>query len=65
MENRNPCRLCQWYYTTVNHELGKGECHREPPRLIQVQPGVITSVFPPTQAVNWCGEFSPLPMKES
>lgn len=68
-----PCRTCRWYHENpLEHELGQGECHREPPRILmvptldkgQVVP-VVKSIFPPTKSTNWCGEYDPVPAPES
>jgi hypothetical protein len=59
-----PCSDCKHYHKT---DISQGECRRWIPQLVVMpapqvggfrsQPQ-IASMFPPTKAENWCGEYA-------
>lgn len=60
------CRTCIWWRAEPPTALGKrvgaefGECRRHAPRLKMSRHSDETeSVWPPTLADDWCGEFKP------
>ena len=55
------CETCKWYEKT---EIRQGECHRMPPAVVfgvntiaGRQMGGVMSVYAPTKADGWCGEW--------
>ena len=49
------CGAC-FFYTPHPAVLGTGQCIHSPPTAVVVGGGV-TSMFPPVQADNYCGQY--------
>lgn len=60
------CRTCIWWKEDVSQPLKRrlgpvfGECRRQSPRVqLSRHSDDAASIWPPTEAGDWCGEHTP------
>lgn len=53
------CENCK-FFKKYEYSETWGECHRFPPKIVSLQQGSGTTLFPEVGKQTWCGEFNAL-----